>query len=131
MFSDWLSGKGGQAATFPGDALSSDTLSDDEIAALMYDPKAGLSSLGTFYDNPKVTQLLADAKDSPAELSARGEAQWLAYYKEQTEKKERLDPENEKVKEALKDFADAKTRERLAKYFRTGKLHGVLAFKAG
>jgi peptide/nickel transport system substrate-binding protein len=62
MFSDWLSGKGGDAATFPGDALSSDTLSDDEIAALMYDPKAGLSSLGTFYDNPKVTQLLKDAK---------------------------------------------------------------------
>jgi peptide/nickel transport system substrate-binding protein len=62
MFSDWLSGKGGDAATFPGDALSSDTLSDDEIAALMYDPKAGLSSLGTFYDNPQVTQLLADAK---------------------------------------------------------------------
>ena len=62
MFSDWLSGKGGEAATFPGDALSSDTLSDDEIAALMYDPKAGLNSLGTFYDNPKVTQLLADAK---------------------------------------------------------------------
>ncbi len=62
MFGDWLAGKGGEAATFPGDALSSDTLSDDEIAALMYDPKAGLNSLGTFYDNPKVTQLLADAK---------------------------------------------------------------------
>jgi peptide/nickel transport system substrate-binding protein len=62
MFGDWLAGKGGEAATFPGDALSSDTLSDDEIAALVYDPKAGLSSLGTFYDNPKVDQLLADAK---------------------------------------------------------------------
>ncbi|MFI5122574.1 MAG: ABC transporter substrate-binding protein [Vicinamibacteria bacterium] len=62
MFGDWLAGKGGEAATFPGDALSSDTLSDDEIAALMYDPKAGLNSLGTFYDNPKVTDLLADAK---------------------------------------------------------------------
>jgi peptide/nickel transport system substrate-binding protein len=62
MFSDWLSGKGGDAATFPGDALSSDTLSDDEIAALMFDPKAGLSSLGTFYENPRVTRLLADAK---------------------------------------------------------------------
>ena len=62
MFSAWLEGKGGEAATFPGDALSSDTLSDDEIAALMYDPKAGLNSLGTFYDNKKVTDLLADAK---------------------------------------------------------------------
>jgi peptide/nickel transport system substrate-binding protein len=62
MFSSWLEGKGGEAATFPGDALSSDTLSDDEIAALVYDPKSGLSSLGTFYENPKVIQLLADAK---------------------------------------------------------------------
>ncbi len=62
MFGDWLEGKGGQAATFPGDALSSDTLSDDEIAALMYDPAAGLNSLGTFYDNKKIVQLLADAK---------------------------------------------------------------------
>ena len=41
MFGDWLGGKGGQAATFPGDALSSDTLSDDEIAALMYNPAVG------------------------------------------------------------------------------------------
>ncbi len=42
--------------------MSSDTLSDDEIAALVYDPAAGLNSLGTFYDNKKVTDLLADAK---------------------------------------------------------------------
>jgi peptide/nickel transport system substrate-binding protein len=62
MFSDWLAGKGGEAATFPGDALSSDTLSDDEIAGLVFDPKAGLSSLGTFYDNSQVDKLLADAK---------------------------------------------------------------------
>jgi peptide/nickel transport system substrate-binding protein len=61
MFGDWLAGKGGEAATFPGDALSSDTLSDDEIAALMFDPKSGLNSLGTFYENPKITELLADA----------------------------------------------------------------------
>jgi len=62
MFSDWLEGKGGEAATFPDDALSSDTLSDDEIAALMYDPASGLNSLGTFYDNKKIIQLLDDAK---------------------------------------------------------------------
>jgi peptide/nickel transport system substrate-binding protein len=62
MFSDWLSGKGGGAATFPGDALSSDTLADDEIADLMYDPKSGLNALGTHYDNPEVTALLAKAK---------------------------------------------------------------------
>ena len=62
MFSSWLEGKGGEAATFPGDALSSDTLSDDEIAALMYDPESGLNSLGTFYNNPKIIDLLDDAK---------------------------------------------------------------------
>jgi peptide/nickel transport system substrate-binding protein len=62
MFGDWLAGKGGEAATFPGDALSSDTLSDDEIAALMYDPAAGLNSLGTFYKDPQILKLLADAK---------------------------------------------------------------------
>jgi peptide/nickel transport system substrate-binding protein len=61
IFGDWLSGKGGEAATFPGDALSSDTLSDDEIAALRFDPAAGLNSLGTFYDNQKVIDLLSDA----------------------------------------------------------------------
>jgi len=61
MFGDWLSGKGGQAATFPGDALSSDTVSDDEIAALMYDPESGLNSLGTFYENPKIIDLLDKA----------------------------------------------------------------------
>lgn len=55
-------GQGGEAATFPGDALSSDTLSDDEIAALMYDPESGLNSLGTFYNNPKIIDLLDDAK---------------------------------------------------------------------
>ena len=28
----------------------------------MYDPASGLNSLGTFYDNKKIIQLLADAK---------------------------------------------------------------------
>jgi peptide/nickel transport system substrate-binding protein len=62
MFTAWLDGKGGEAATFPGDALSSDTLSDDEIAALVYDADSGLSALGTFYERPRVLDLLADAK---------------------------------------------------------------------
>ena len=79
MFGDWLEGKGGQAATFPGDALSSDTLSDDEIADLMYDPASGLNSLGTFYDNKKIIDLLADAKgtideDQRASDFSRGSA---------------------------------------------------------
>jgi peptide/nickel transport system substrate-binding protein len=73
MFGDWLAGKGGDAATFPGDALSSDTLADDEIAALMFDPKSGLNSLGTFYENPKIVQLMKDAKGTLDE-AARGKA---------------------------------------------------------
>jgi peptide/nickel transport system substrate-binding protein len=62
MFANWLEGKGGMAATFPGDALSSDTLSDDEIAAIVFDPAAGLNSLGTGYENKKVIDLLGKAK---------------------------------------------------------------------
>ncbi len=62
MFTDWLDGEGGAAASFPGDAVSSDTLSDDEVAALTYDSDSGLHGLGTFYENPKLLQLLADAK---------------------------------------------------------------------
>lgn len=62
MFSAWLEGKGGEAATFPGDTLSSDTLSDDEIAALMYDPASGLNSLGTFFENKEILDLLEKAK---------------------------------------------------------------------
>jgi peptide/nickel transport system substrate-binding protein len=62
MFGDWLGGKGGaDAATFPGDALSSDTLSDDELADLVYNPKAGLFSLGTYFKDPKILRLIADA----------------------------------------------------------------------
>jgi peptide/nickel transport system substrate-binding protein len=63
MFGDWLGGKGGaDAATFPGDALSSDTLSDDELSTLIYDPSAGLFSLGTYYKDPRILRLIADAK---------------------------------------------------------------------
>jgi peptide/nickel transport system substrate-binding protein len=63
MFGDWLGGKGGaDAATFPGDALSSDTLSDDELSTLVYDPSAGLYSLGTYYKDPRILRLIADAK---------------------------------------------------------------------
>ncbi len=81
MFGDWLAGKGGQAATFPGDALSSDTLSDDEIAALVYSPESGLNSLGTFYENPEVIELLADAKstvDEEERAAAFSEIQQIA-----------------------------------------------------
>jgi peptide/nickel transport system substrate-binding protein len=59
--SGWFEGKGGEAATFEGGTLSSDTLSDDEIAGLTLNPEAGLHSLGTYYNNPKVNQLLSEA----------------------------------------------------------------------
>lgn len=81
MFSAWLEGKGGEAATFPGDTLSSDTLSDDEIAALVFDPESGLNSLGTFYENEEVIDLLAKAKgtlDEDERAAAFAEVQQLA-----------------------------------------------------
>lgn len=59
--SGWFEGKGGMATTFPGGALSSDTLTDDEIAALTLNPEGGLHSLGTFYNNPRVNKLLTEA----------------------------------------------------------------------
>ena len=62
MFGAWLEGKGGMSATFPPLALSSDTLSDDEIVAITLDPSAGLNALGTSYDNPKVNKLIKQAK---------------------------------------------------------------------
>ncbi len=59
--STWFEGKGGMAATFEGGTLSSDTLSDDEIAGITLNPEAGLNSLGTFYNNPTVNRLLSEA----------------------------------------------------------------------
>ena len=81
MFGAWLEGKGGMAATFPGDALSSDTLSDDEIVAITLDPAAGLNSLGTFYDSKEVNDLLAEASstlDEGKRAKAFGEIQQIA-----------------------------------------------------
>jgi len=65
--SGWFEGKGGMAATFEGGTLSSDTLSDDEIAGLTLNPEAGLHSLGTYYNNPKVNKLLAEAGSTLSE----------------------------------------------------------------
>jgi peptide/nickel transport system substrate-binding protein len=62
--SAWFEGKGAMATTFAGGTLSSDTLSDDEIAAITLDPEAGLNALGTFYNNPKVNKLIEDAKST-------------------------------------------------------------------
>jgi peptide/nickel transport system substrate-binding protein len=81
MFGAWLEGKGGTAATFPPLALSSDTLSDDEIVAITLDPSAGLNALGTGYDNPKVNQLIKEAKgtlDEGTRARDFGEIQQIA-----------------------------------------------------
>lgn len=81
MFATWLEGKGGQAATFPPLALSSDSLSDDEIAAITLNPEAGLNALGTYYDNPKVNALIKEAKttlDEEERAQAFAEIQQIA-----------------------------------------------------
>ena len=52
------------AATFPGNSLSSDTLSDDNLAQVFYDPGAGANSFGTGYSNPEVAAILKDANQS-------------------------------------------------------------------
>jgi peptide/nickel transport system substrate-binding protein len=62
--STWFEGKGGEAATFEGGTLSSDTLSDDEIAAITLSPAAGLNSLGTFYNSLKVNKLISEAGET-------------------------------------------------------------------
>jgi peptide/nickel transport system substrate-binding protein len=62
--SAWFEGKGGMSATFAGGTLSSDTLSDDEIAIITLEPEGGLNSLGTFYNNPKVNKLLSEASST-------------------------------------------------------------------
>lgn len=71
--STWFEGKGGMAATFEGGTLSSDTLSDDEIASITLSPAAGLNSLGTFYNSAKVNTLLKEAGETSSE-ETRGKA---------------------------------------------------------
>ncbi len=71
MFAQWIEGKGGMAATFPGNALSSNSLADDEMAAVVLDSEAGVNSLGTYYDNPKVNQLVDDARATLNEARRR------------------------------------------------------------
>lgn len=60
LFTNWFEGKHA-AATFPGNVLSSDTLSDDNLAFVFLDPEAGLNSFATGYDNPRVTELVRKA----------------------------------------------------------------------
>jgi ABC-type transport system substrate-binding protein len=52
------------SATFPGSALSSDTLSDDNLLFVFLVPDTGLRSFGTNYENPEVVQLIRDGNAS-------------------------------------------------------------------
>ena len=69
------------ASTFPGSALSSDTLSDDNLVFVFMDPDAGLRSFGTYWGNPEVVDLLRQANtslDEEERASLFGQAQALA-----------------------------------------------------
>jgi len=81
-FGRWLADPNvDMAATFPGSALSSDTLSDDNLVFVFMDPDAGLRSLGTYYGNPEVVDLLKQANtslDEAERASLFGQAQALA-----------------------------------------------------
>jgi len=69
------------SATFPGSALSSDTLSDDNLLFVFLVPDTGLRSFGTNYDDPEVVQLIRDGNatfDEEVRSSSFAQAQALA-----------------------------------------------------
>jgi peptide/nickel transport system substrate-binding protein len=66
IFDEWFGGAV-DAATFPGNTLSSDTLSDDNLAQVFYDPAAGANSFGTGYSNAEVSRILMEANRSQDE----------------------------------------------------------------
>jgi peptide/nickel transport system substrate-binding protein len=82
-FGTWL-GEDPTAAmssTFPGSALSSDTLSDDNLLFVFLVPDTGLRSFGTNYDDPEVVQLIRDGNatfDEEVRSSSFAQAQALA-----------------------------------------------------
>lgn len=64
-FTRWLANPNAEmSATFPGSALSSDTLSDDNLAFVFMVPDAGLNSFGTGWDNPDVVAAVKAASGS-------------------------------------------------------------------
>lgn len=81
-FSRWLAPQNtDMSSTFPGSALSSDTMSDDNLVFVFMDPGAGLNSFGTGWDNPEVVAAITAASGSFDEDVRRtefGKAQALA-----------------------------------------------------
>ena len=64
-FTRWLAPENAEmSATFPGSALSSDTMSDDNLVFVFMDPDAGLNSFGTGWGNPDVVTALKAASGS-------------------------------------------------------------------
>lgn len=81
-FTRWLAPENAEmSATFPGSALSSDTMSDDNLVFVFMDPDAGLNSFGTGWGNPDVVSAIKAASGSFDEEVRRtefGKAQALA-----------------------------------------------------
>lgn len=64
-FSRWLAPQNAEmSSTFPGSALSSDTMSDDNLVFVFMDPDAGLNSFGTGWGNPEVVAAIKAASAS-------------------------------------------------------------------
>jgi peptide/nickel transport system substrate-binding protein len=64
-FGRWLAADNvDQAATFPGSALSSDTLSDDNLVFVFMDADAGLNAFGTGWRNADAVAALKEANGS-------------------------------------------------------------------
>src|SRR5439155_437219 len=72
---------------------------DEETAAVPVEDEGN-------YDEA-LAKLAEAPADDKAALAARGEARWLKYLKEQTEKKQPLDEKSKEVQDALKDLTDA------------------------
>lgn len=56
----WTSGDE-SCFTYPGSGLSSDALSDDNLAVVFFDITGGLDSFWTFWDSPRATELVRQA----------------------------------------------------------------------
>ncbi len=72
--------------------------------------KTRLAKAHEALDQRKFQEVLVELKDAkdPEEFSTRGEAKWLAYFKQQTDKKAPLDKDDAAVKDALDDLTKAK-----------------------
>ena len=76
----WTGG-GESCFTYPGEGLSSDALSDDNLAVVFFDFTGGADSFWTSWDNPRAIELVAEAGttiDEEVRTAAFYELQQLA-----------------------------------------------------